>query len=87
MCLFDVFVTYRVELCDLLFWCVKSDCVECVCALVCDGVWCVCAFVCFLVRCLRGLVCCVWVCLCMFVWDVLCDDVWFVLGVLFVCFV
>ena len=46
MCLFDLFVIYRVEMCDLLFWCVKSDCAECVCALVCDGVWCECVRLC-----------------------------------------
>ena len=50
-------------------------------ALVCDGVWCVC----FLVCCLCGLFCGVGICLCMFVWNVLCDDVWFVVGVVFVC--
>ena len=38
-----------------------------------------CAFVCCLVCCLCAL------CWCVFVWDVLCDDVWFVFVVVFVC--
>ena len=67
MCLCDLCLIYCVELCALLFLCVECDCVECVCALVCDGVWCVCVcvfscalFAWFVLLCLNV---CVYVCL------------------------
>ena len=49
MCLCGLFVTFRVEVCALLFLCVFNVTVWFVCALVCDGVRCVCACACFLV--------------------------------------
>ena len=78
-------VAYRVELRALLFLCELDVIVWFGCALVCVGVWCV--RLCVLL-CVAGAGCLLcsnmFVC---FVWDVLCDDAWFVFVFVFVCFV
>ena len=67
-------------------FCVVSVIVWFVCALVCDGVWCVCVrvrvFLCVVCAACFLFYLNVFVC---FVWDVLCDDVRFVLVFVFVC--
>ena len=52
-------VTYRVELCGLLFLCVFDVIVWFVCALVCGGIWWVCALVCVSCVLFVRLYCCV----------------------------
>ena len=61
MCVCGLFVTYRVEICDvlLLLFIVFSVTVWFVCVLVCDGVWCVCACACFIVLFVRIVFYCV----------------------------
>ena len=83
MCLCVLRVVYRVEFCDLLFSCNVDVIVWFVGALVCDGVWCVCAFVWCLVSFVRFVLLCSNLVVC-FVWDVLCDDEWFVFVCVFV---
>ena len=57
------------------------------CALVCDGVWCLCVRLCVFLCAVCAVCFVVFEYDCVFVWNVLCDDVWFVIVVVFVCFV
>ena len=85
-CVCVLCVIYRVELCALLFIFEFGVVVWLMCALACDGVWCVCVCMCYCVVFVRVVLVC-WNMFVCFVWDVVCDDVWFAFVVALVCFV